>query len=103
VNRLAVVEDQVELLCQVKEKLSSKMKAPIATEIVVSVYTMVNNWMMNATINTQQNERYANRQQQADEPASVAQKNYAQDLGIDYPDNITKKKLSDLIKQKVDK
>ena len=98
-NRLAVIEDQVNLFLEVSEKLSAKIKAPIAPEFKIAVFQSVNNWMMNETIDKQQSERYAKKQQSADEPATIAQKNYAQDLGIEYPDNITKKALSKLINE----
>jgi hypothetical protein len=96
-NRLAVVEDQVNLFLEVSEKLSAKIKAPIAPEFKIAVFEAVNNWMMNEMIDKQQTERYAKKQQQADEPPSQAQLNYAQDLGISVPQGCTKKQLSKLI------
>ena len=100
-NRLAVVEDQVGLFLEVSEKLASKLKAPIPAEVKIAVYTLVNNWMMNDTINTQKNQRYEKKQTQQDEPPSPAQIRYAEDLGIEIPQGCTKKTLSNLIKQKV--
>jgi hypothetical protein len=96
-NRLAVVEDQVNLFLEVSEKLSAKIKAPIAPEFKIAVFQSVNNWMMNEMIDKQQTERYAKKQQQQDEPPSQAQLNYAQDLGIEVPAGATKKQLSKLI------
>lgn len=97
----AQIEQQVQLFIAVKDKLAAKIKSPCPVEIQVAVFTAVHNWQMNAAIDRQQTARYAKKQQSDDEPASTAQKNYAYDLGIEYPDDITKKKLSELIKAKV--
>jgi len=99
VNRLAVVEDQVGLFCEVSEKLSSKLKAPIAPEFKIAVFQSVNNWMMNEQIDKQQTARYSQKQQQQDEPPSQAQLRYAEDLGITIPQDCTKKQLSKLINE----
>jgi hypothetical protein len=98
-NRDAVVEDQVELFHKVAEKLAARMKAPIDVQIKLAVFQQVNNWMMNETINKQQNERYAKKEQKAEEPPSAAQVAYAEDLGIAIPEGCTKRQLSKLIEQ----
>lgn len=58
----ALVEREVELFCMVKERLASKLKAPISVEIQVAVFTSVHNWQMNKAIDAQQTERYQSRQ-----------------------------------------
>ena len=96
----AQTEQQVNLFLMVKEKLAARIKSPCPVEIQVAVFTAVHNWQMNAAISRQQDERYKKKQQSDDEPATVAQKNYAYDLGIEYPENITKKELSKLINER---
>jgi hypothetical protein len=96
----AQVEQQVQLFVAVKEKLAAKIKSPCPVEVQVAVFTAVHNWQMNAAISKQQDERYAKKQQSAAEPATAKQKAYADDLDIEYPDNITKAELSKLINER---
>ena len=96
----AQIEQQVQLFIAVKEKLAAKIKSPCPVEIQVAVFTAVHNWQMNAVIDRQQTERYAKKQQSAAEPATAKQKAYADDLDIEYPENITKAELSKLINER---
>ena len=64
----ALVEREVDLFCMVKERLASKLKAPISVEIQVAVFTSVHNWQMNKAIDEQQTSRYQSRQQPAQHP-----------------------------------
>jgi len=96
----AQIEQQVNLFLAVKEKLAAKIKSPCPVEIQVAVFTAVHNWQMNAAIDRQQTERYAKKQAQQDEPATDKQKAYAEDLHIEFPENITKKELSKLINER---
>ena len=96
----AQIEQQVNLFLAVKEKLAAKIKSPCPVEIQVAVFTAIHNWQMNAAIDRQQTARYAQRQQQQDEPATDKQKAYADDLEIEYAANITKKELSKLINER---
>jgi len=96
----AQTEQQVNLFLMVKEKLAARMKSPCPVEIQVAVFTAVHNWQMNTVIDRQQTERYAKKQQSAAEPATAKQKAYADDLEIEYPENITKAELSKLINER---
>lgn len=97
----AMTEQQVNLFLMVKEKLAARIKTPCPVEIQVAVFNAVHHWQITLHIDKTRETQYTSRQQQQDEPASTAQKNYAYDLGIEYPEDITKKKLSELIKAKV--
>jgi hypothetical protein len=96
----AQAEVQAKLWALCCEKLSAVTKAPIPIEAKVAVFTAVHNWQMNAAIDKQQTERYAKKQAQQDEPATDRQKAYAEDLGIEFADGITKKELSKLINER---
>jgi hypothetical protein len=96
----AQMEQQVNLFLMVKEKLAARIKSPCPVEIQVAVFTAVHNWQMNAAISRQQTERYKKKQQSDSEPATDAQKRYADDLEIEYPENITKAELSKLINER---
>lgn len=96
----AQIEQQVQLFIAVKDKLAAKIKSPCPVEIQVAVFTAVHNWQMNAAISKQQDERYKKKQQSDDEPATARQKAYADDLEIEYTENITKKELSRLINER---
>ena len=96
----AQTEQQVNLFLMVKDRLAARIKSPCPVEIQVAVFTAVHNWQMNAAIDRQQTERYAKKQQSAAEPATAKQKAYADDLEIEYPENITKAELSKLINER---
>jgi len=96
----AMTEQQVNLFLMVKEKLAARIKSPCPVEVQVAVFTAVHNWQMNAAISRQQDERYKKKQQSDNEPATDAQKRYADDLEIEYAENITKKELSKLINER---
>jgi len=96
----AQIEQQVQLFLAVKEKLAGSIKSPCPVEVQVAVFTAVHNWQMNQVIDRQQTERYAKKQQSAAEPATAKQKAYADDLEIEYPENITKAELSKLINER---
>jgi len=96
----AMVEVQADLFVLVKDKLAARIKSPCPVEVQIAVFTAVHNWQMNEAINRQQNERYAKKQERAEEPPSDKQISYAKDLGIEIPEKCTKKELSKLINAK---
>jgi len=95
-----MVEVQADLFVLVKDKLAARIKSPCPVEVQIAVFTAVHNWQMNEAINRQQNERYAKKQERAEEPPSDKQISYAKDLGIVIPEGCTKKELSKLINAK---
>jgi len=95
-----MVEVQADLFVLVKDKLAARIKSPCPVEVQIAVFTAVHNWQMNEAINRQQNERYAKKQERAEEPPSDKQISYAKDLGIEIPEKCTKKELSKLINAK---
>ena len=95
-----MVEVQADLWETCSVALSKRLKAPIPIEAKIAVFTAVHNWQMNEAINRQQNERYAKKQERAEEPPSDKQISYAKDLGIVIPEGCTKKELSKLINAK---
>lgn len=97
----ARIEVEADLFLRVKEALAARLKSPCPVEIQVAVFTAVHNWQMNEAINKQQNERYAKKQERAEEPPSDKQISYATDLGITVTAGMTKKQLSELIKERV--
>ena len=94
------MEVQADLFVLVKDKLAARIKSPCPVEVQIAVFTAVHNWQMNEAINRQQNERYAKKQERAEEPPSDKQISYAKDLGIEIPEKCTKKELSKLINAK---